>query len=215
MSLKSGYCTLLSQMVTTKSRLTNLSAAGLLLALGVLGSLPVSAFGQGANVDGITLSVSPDSVDESAGTATLTVSVTLKSAHSVSTTIQIYVEPETATEGTDYTTGRDASLVLSAGQTKGTAKLTLTPVDDEVYEGNETVRVDGRGVQFPYGFGNGPTVILDATAAEVTITDNDDPPTVSVSYASATYRATEGGSAATVTVKLSANPHPSPIALNR
>ena len=63
--------------------------------------------------------------------------------------------------GADYT-ATGATLTIATGAAQGTATVTLTPVDDRLDEGNETVEVGGTAGT------------LAVAPAPVTITDNDD-----------------------------------------
>ena len=109
---------------------------------------------------GVTLSVSPDEVDEGQGRTDLTVTGTLNGAAlAANTTVSLSVSAGTAS-ASDFTAGT-AALAIDAGETTGTATLSLTPVDDHVDEDDETVTVTGTV--------SGLTV----TGATVTIADDD------------------------------------------
>ena len=112
----------------------------------------------------VTLSVTPNTVGEQDGATELTVTGTLDgAARSVATEVALAVSDDTAVAA-DYT-ATTATLTIAATQTSGMATLTLTPVDDHVDEPNETVSVGG-------------TVtggVLTVTAAQVTVTDDDEP----------------------------------------
>ena len=134
------------------------------MALGVLFVAPLLPGANGtayAQATGVTLSVSPDEVGESAGATVLTVVGTLNGgAFTQNTAVALTVSAGTAAETDDYAAGT-ATLTILAGQTAGTATLTLTPVDDDIDEEDETVIVKG-------------TVTgLEVTPDTVTITDND------------------------------------------
>ena len=115
---------------------------------------------------GVTLTVTPGEVAEGAGETTLTVTATLVGGSVLPgvTPVSLTVKDGAATAGDDYT-ATTATLTIPAGELSNTATLTLTPVDDNLAEGAETVRVTGRV--------SGLTV----TGAELTITDNDAQPT--------------------------------------
>ncbi|MDE2719308.1 SwmB domain-containing protein [Candidatus Palauibacter polyketidifaciens] len=109
---------------------------------------------------GVTLSVEPDEVGEGQGRTELTVTGTLNGgAFGEDRTVALSVSPETA--GADDFAAGTATLTIEAGQTTGTATLSLTPVADRVDEDDETVMVEGTV--------SGLTV----TGAAVTITDDD------------------------------------------
>ena len=108
----------------------------------------------------VTLTVSPASVDESGGAATLTVTGTLDAAaRTQDTAVAVAVKPVTASPW-DYTAGT-VMLTIAAGDTSGTASLTLTPVNDAEDEADETVIIKGS------------TMDLTVTPATVTILDDD------------------------------------------
>ena len=115
---------------------------------------------------GITLTATPDRVSEDAGATALTVTATLGGQRSLArdTQVQLALEDSAAAADDDYEAAT-AGLTIPAGQMSATATLTLTPVDDSVSEGNETVTIAGAA-----GY-------LAVTPAEVTITDDDAAPT--------------------------------------
>ncbi len=78
------------------------------------------------------------------------------------------------------------------------ATFTVTAVDDSIDDDDESVTI---------GFGRLSEGVTAAspTSTEVTLQDNDDPQ-VTVSFDKDSYTATEGGTVATVTVRLSADP---------
>ena len=127
---------------------------------------------------GITLSVSPDSVAEDAGATTVTVTATLNDAvraTATPVTVAVGASVDAATEGTDYTAVADFTVTIPAGETSGDTTFTLTPTDDEVVEGDETLSVSGT-----------TTVTgLTVTNTEVTLTDDDGSAAVTVDDASA------------------------------
>ncbi|MYE33768.1 MAG: hypothetical protein F4X23_02825, partial [Gemmatimonadales bacterium] len=109
---------------------------------------------------GVTLSVEPEEVGEGDGQTALTVTGTLNGgALAGNRAVALSVSPGTASAA-DFTAGT-AALTIEAGETSGTATLSLTPVADRVDEDDETVMVEGTV--------SGLTV----TGAEVTITDDD------------------------------------------
>ena len=48
-----------------------------------------------------------------------------------------------ATEGTDYQTVSDFTVTIGAGATSGTGTFTLTPTQDSLGEGDESITVGG------------------------------------------------------------------------
>ena len=137
----------------------------------------------------ITLSTNPSSVSEGAiGTATsVTVTATAASVISSARTVTVSVgDSGTASPGTDYATVADFTITIGANATSGTGAFTLTPTQDTVVEGNETVGVAGTS---PSSTVTGTTVTLtdDDTHA---ITLSASPSSVSESKASETITVT-------------------------
>ena len=114
----------------------------------------------------VELSVSLRSVSENAGGSPVTVTGTLDGgARTSATTVTVSVgaTADSATEGTDYATVNDLTLMIDAGQTSGTATFTLTLTNDTLGEGGEQISVTGR-----------TTVSgLSVSGTELTITDDD------------------------------------------
>jgi len=128
-------------------------------------------------------------VDEAAGTATIT--ATLSAASGLTVTVDYATSDGTATAGSDYTTISD-TLAFDPGQTSQTFSVPIT--DDTLDETNETVNLT---------LSNPGNAALGVPAgATLTIVDNDAPPTVQLS--SSVYSVNEGGSTATITVTLNA-----------
>ena len=98
--------------------------------------------------------------------------------------------------GEDYT-GIPSSLTFGANETEKT--FTVTATDDGVDDDDEGVTL-GFGAPLP----DGVTPGSEATAT-VSLLDNDNP-AVTVTFAQASYTASEGGTGALVTVRLSAAP---------
>ena len=106
----------------------------------------------------------------------------------------------TATKDTDYTATSLASITIPANSTSGTGTFTITPTDDQVVEGDETIEIPGT-----------TTVTgLNVTSAEITLTDDDktttptdDKDSAELSISGPASNVSEG-SDATFTVTLSA-----------
>ena len=138
---------------------------------------------------GVTLTVSPDQVGEGDGATALTVTATLNGgAFTADTAVALAVRALTA-DTTDFSAGT-ATLTILAGDTTGTAELTLTPAGDDVDEDDETAAVEGM------------VAGLDVTAGTVTITDDD---TRGVDVSETALAVSEGDSA-TYTVALESAP---------
>ena len=136
----------------------------------------------------VTLSVSPDAVSEGAGRTRVTVTGTLNDAARTSaTSVSVTVEDGTATAETDFDTVSGFTLTIPAKATSGTATFTLTPTDDDVEEGAETLVVSGT------------TDGLTVDSATLEITDNDAAST-RVALSVDPDAVSEGASEQTVTV---------------
>ena len=120
------------------------------------------------NDPSIELSLDTASLAESAGETEVTVSATVVAPEGNSalnslpeaTSIALGRTGGTAT-GADYTAAFSESLEFDAGDSSATAKFTFTPVNDNLYEPDETVVV--AGTAWPTG------------PATLTITDDDEP----------------------------------------
>ena len=112
----------------------------------------------------VVLTVSPPSVEEEAGPTPVTLTGTLdEAARTSDTAVTVTVSAGTASTE-DFAEVADFTLTIAAGQTSGTATFTLTPVDDNVDEPEETIVVEGT------------TPGLEVTAATVRITNDDQLP---------------------------------------
>ena len=151
--------------------------------------------------DGVpTLSIDSPSVTEGdSGAVNLTYTATLSAASGKQVTVA-YADATTgtATSGTDYTAISGGTLTLAAGTTSRTFDVSIT--GDAMDEPNETILVTL----------SGPTNAVISTTAGTgtgTITDNDDPPGVTLALADSAIA--EDGGTTTVTATLS---HPSSAA---
>ena len=123
------------------------------------------------------LSVSPSSVDEDDGATTITVTATLAGSVTLTadTTVRVTIgqDGDTAVSDTDYTGVAAFDLTITAGQSSGQRSFTLTPTNDALDEDDEKLTV--------HATANGLTI----TDAEVTITDADALPELTIADASA------------------------------
>ena len=137
----------------------------------------------------LALSVDTAGIDEAGGQAVVTVSTGTGSTYASAQTVTLALTG-TATRGGDYTVG-PTTLTLPAGE--GTeaseATMTITAVDDNIAEPEETVVIGGSLDGEAFG-----------TAQTVTITDNDGTPAVTLVLTPSTVF--EGG-ASTVTATVS------------
>ena len=113
---------------------------------------------------GITLSADPSSLGEDDAATSVTVKATMNGGTLPSdTVVTIGTLAGSATKGTDYTATALASITIPADTASGTGTLTITPTDDSVVEGDETIIIPGT-----------TTVTgLSVTSATVTLTDDD------------------------------------------
>ena len=116
---------------------------------------------------GITLTASPDSVTENGGAKTITVTAAVNGAtrYAQARTVSVSVGGGTAISGTDYAAVESFDITIDAGEDDASNTFTLTPENDVLAEGNETINVTGTL--------SGITITPD----EITLTDDDAAPT--------------------------------------
>ena len=117
----------------------------------------------------ITLSVSPQTVREGAGTTSLTVTAELDaSPEEADTELTLSLQGGTAQVSDDFEAAvGDVTLTIRARKSSGTAQVTLTPVDDDVDENDETVRITVVNAT------SGSSLQVDPPSLDVTIEDDD------------------------------------------
>ena len=136
----------------------------------------------------VTLSANPSKVSEADGATTVTVTAT-SAAHSVSRKVTVTVGATgTATSGTDYAAVSNFDITLAAKATSATGTFTLTPTQDKLAEGDETIALSG----------NVEGVSGKLTGTTLTLTDDEPTPNVALSVSPSSV--TENGGAKTVTV---------------
>ena len=135
----------------------------------------------------ITLSSSTYSVNENAGTVTVTVNRSGGLASGVG--VNYATSNGTATAGSDFIS-TSGTLTFGGGETSKT--FTVTILDDAVYEGSETFNVALSGQ-------TGGATLGSPSSATVTILDNETPPPGSVQFSSSTYSVNENGGTVTIT----------------
>ncbi len=141
-----------------------LTVSGTATGLTVTGAI-VTIIDNDVPSTGVALSVTPSEVAEDAGVATVTVTATLDAAAFTDPTVVIVAVgsvEDAAIEGTDYAPVPDLRVTIPGGATAGTATFTLTPMDDGLPEGDETLTVSGAATG------------LAVTGAAFTITDGRD-----------------------------------------
>ena len=124
---------------------------------------------------GITLSVSPATVGEGDGENEITVTATVNGStrYVDAKTVTVSVGGGTAISGTDYDAVSNFDITIAAGDASKAGTFDLTPNDDDLHEGSETIDVTGTSGS------------LTITKATITITDDDTQPSFAVADASA------------------------------
>ena len=141
---------------------------------------------------GISLTATTGPISEGGGAVTIPVRATLLGGgtRSVDTAVTLSVLDVSATAGDDYTASWDTStLTIPAGEFSATANLTLTPVEDTVYEGTEQVAI--RGINSAPG--------LPVNGVRLAILDNDPQPTT-IRLSMGTSTVSEGSGVHFVTI---------------
>ena len=143
------------------------------------------------------LSVSPGSIAENASSKEdFTVTATLDGGTTLNadTTIAFSLLGAATGSGTDYSAEVPSDMTISPGVASGSATLSITPTDDRIVEGEETIRVEGTISV------DGTASNLTASPAWITINDND---SGELSISGSVTTASEGGDDASYTVSLS------------
>ena len=156
-------------------------------------AVPVTVTDDESPSTAVALSLSLTEVGEDAA-QTVTVTGTLNRAVlQQPTRVTVSVTSGTAVSDTDFDAVPDFPLTISANAKSGTARFTLTPEDDDIDEPNETVTVSGTAA-----LSDG------VTSATLTITDNDNPPTLDrLELEAEEDRIEESGETTTLTAVLS------------
>ena len=148
----------------------------------------------------VALSVNPANFAEDDPATPVTVTATLSGAISTQTTVGLTLAG-TATSA-DYAVAGTPAITVAALAMSNTTVLTLTPVQDLVYEGDETITVSG-------------TVAgLVVTGTTLTLTDNEPVPTVTLSVAPASFAEDDSATAVSVTASASGTLASATIALS-
>ena len=144
----------------------------------------------------IDLSVQPARVAEDAGATPVTVTATFSNAvtYDTATTVTVTVGDtgDSATAGVDYQTVASFTVTIAAGASSGSAPFTLTPIDDTLVEGDETITVDGTA-------DNG----LPVNGTHLTLTDDDGDPVINLSVTPARVAEDAGATPMTLTAAFS------------
>ena len=137
----------------------------------------------------LTLSVSPTTIYEDPGTATVTIDSVGGATHDAARTITLSLAGGTATEGTDYTI---ASKSLTLAASTASVTTTITALTDTATEGDETVLVTA-------------TTLTTTIGSQQTVTIKD-PPALTAAVISMGEPLVEGGEPVIVAVELSGAP---------
>ena len=127
------------------------------------------------------LSVSAPAIDEDGGTAAVTVSTGSGSTFATAQTVRLAVAG-TATEAADYTVSvKTLTLPPGSGTNASMVSATVTGVDDNLDDDDETIEISGsrNGV----AFGSTQTIAI----------EDDDWPVLTVTFRQTDYRVSEGG----------------------
>ena len=135
----------------------------------------------------VSLSVSAASIGENGAVSTVT--ATLSAVHNADVTVTLAASGTATGGGADYSLASN-TITIAAGQTTGTT--TVTAVEDLLDEPDETVIVDIDQVN--------NAVEAGTQQKTITILDNDDPPSVTLSVNNATIAEAAGASTVTATL---------------
>ena len=140
-----------------------------------------------AYADTLQFSVPTFTQSENGGSVTIAVTRT----DGVGTVMVEYASSGgTATAGSDYT---PASGTLTFAEADTIQTFTIAILDDAEYEGNETINLD---LSNP----TGGATLGTPSSAELTITDNENPPAGSLQFSASNYTVNENGTEALITV---------------
>ena len=116
----------------------------------------------------VTLSLSPTMTEEDAGSEDIAVTATLSAMRTSATTITLTLGgTAVGGAGKDYTTPAPLpTITIPANTMTGNTNLSVSPVDDTIYEGDETITVTGSA--------GGLTV----TGADLTLQDDETRPQI-------------------------------------
>ena len=143
--------------------LSNAVGGGQTIVLGTSSSTTEITEGAGA-----TLSVSASSLAEDASATDITVTATLDGDTPLTSDVTFSITLGGTAGSGDYSASSLSSITITAGESSGSGTLTITPTDDAIVEGDETITVSGS------------TSGIDTSPVDITITDNDTA-TVSIS----------------------------------
>ena len=139
----------------------------------------------------VTLMLSPSSINEASGVSTVTAMLSGPSSEAVTVTVSAAaVSPAVAG---DFALSGNKRLTIAAGQTTSTGRVTITAANNNVDAPNKTITVSASV--------SGGLGVVDPTSQTLTITDDEDTPTVTLRLTPASIG--EDGGVSTVTARLS------------
>ena len=135
----------------------------------------------------ITLTASPARVSENGGAKDIVVTATLDGgARTEATEVAVSVAGSGDADAVDFQSVSSFTITIDEGDTSGTGTFTLTPIDDELDESDETLSVTG-------------TSVLTVNGTEVELTD-DDATSSSIALTAQPPRVSEGDGATDIAV---------------
>ena len=144
----------------------------------------------------VTLVLSRSTVDESGTHNAATVTATMSPASVQSTTVTVAAAPGTNAASGDYALSSNKTLTIAAGATESTGTVTVTAVDNTMDEPDKIVTVSGTAAN-----SQGAT---SPDAVELTISDDDDAPAVTLILSRTTINESGTHTSATVTAEMDA-----------
>ena len=155
-------------------------------ATGTIENTTVAVRVTGAIVTGDDNSTLPTTLEESAAPTMMMARASRHGDMLEEMTVRVKIEDGTATAGVDYVRVADLEITIPAGQTSATEMFTLTPINDTVVEGDETITLNASVPGYPVEPGT------------VTILD-DDIPAFSLAVQPARVGETDGATPLAVT----------------
>ena len=138
----------------------------------------------------VTLELSQTSISENRGSTTVT--VRLNRASSAMTTVTVSAMADSPAVPGDFTLSTNRTLMISAGQTTSTGTVTIRANNNDVDTPDKTVRVSGST--------SNSQGVMGPSDQTLTITDDDEAPTVTLELSQTSIG--ENGGSTTVTAKL-------------
>ncbi len=142
----------------------------------------------------VTLALTPDTIEESGGSTTVT--ATLSGPSSEATTIEVSVVPDSPATHGDYDLSSTPTLTIAPGAMTSTEEVTITAVDNAVDGPDKTFQVRGRA--------ENPLGITNPSPVELTITDDDEATAITLAVSPSEVNEDAGRTEVTVTATLDA-----------